>query len=730
MRAQYSVPAALGLFLTLVFLLVISSGQRPTLLEKIELALYDQRLNFTLQDQLDRRIVIIDIDEKSLASIGRWPWPRGKVAELVDVLFDQYQIALLGFDVLFSEPYSRVELADVQQLLKSGGGLEEVAALAAMSGDAALGTRLAEHPVVLSMMFDQTDARVHMGALGAPILLDGELPESVPVPRPKGFVANLPEFARHAQSGFFDNPLVDLDGVYRRTPLLQYYKGDFYPSLALALWQALVLSNDVRPVVESDIAGRYQVLTGLDAAGLYIPVDPRGAVLIPYRGQVGSFPYISASDILDGSVDPVLLSGTIAILGTSAGGLMDLRNTPVGHLYPGVEVHANILSAMLDQRFLYEPDFVKSLELLALLFCGLLLSLVLPYLSVLAGSLLSLFLMAVVVTFNLYAFTQHQWVLPLATPLLLIVLVFMLLQTAGFFLEVRHRHNLARVFGQYVPPEIVRQLQESGQAIHLEGENRQMTVLFSDIRDFTSLSENLSATRLARLINLYLSGMTEIIHRHQGTIDKYIGDAVMAFWGAPLSDPDHARHALRASLAMLDALPGINQTLEAEGLPSLSIGIGLSAGHMSVGNMGSSFRVAYTVMGDAVNLGARLEGLTKYYGVQLLVSEAVSQEASGYVYREIDRVRVKGKAKPVGVFQPMGMTAALTEDDLGWLEVYHAALLAYRQQQWQAADAGFAECLSQRPGDRVPELYLQRIKQLENAALPTDWDGVFDHQSK
>ncbi|MFN3581205.1 MAG: CHASE2 domain-containing protein, partial [Pseudomonas sp.] len=707
-----------------------ASGLRPTLLQKIELALYDQRLNFSLQEQQDPRVVIIDVDEKSLASIGRWPWSRGKIAELVDVLFDQYQVALLGFDVLFSESYTRIELSDVQQLLRDGGGLEEVAALAAMSGDAALSERLAEHPVVLSMMFDQMDARIRMGALGAPVTLQGELPENAPVPRPKGYVANLPELAQHAEAGFFDNPLVDLDGVYRRTPLLQFYQGDLYPSLALALWQALVLSKDVRPVVESDIAGRYQVLTALDAAGLHIPVDPRGAMLIPYRGGVGSFPYISASDLLDGSADPALLSGAIAILGTSAGGLMDLRTTSVGHLYPGVEVHANILSAMLDQRFLYEPDFVQSLELLALLFCGLLLSLLLPYLSVLSGSLLSLFLLVVVVTFNLYAFTQYQWVLPLATPLLLITLLFMLLQTAGFFLEVRNRHNLARVFGQYVPPEIVRQLQESGQAIHLEGEDREMTVLFSDIRDFTSLSENLSATQLARLINLYLSGMTAIIHRHQGTIDKYIGDAVMAFWGAPLNDPEHARHALQAALAMLEALPGINQALQAEGLPSLSIGVGLSAGQMSVGNMGSSFRVAYTVMGDTVNLGSRLEGLTKYYGVQLLVSESVSQQASDYVYREVDRVRVKGKAKPVGVFQPMGMATALSNEDLAWLEKYQVALQAYRQQQWQAAAAGFAECLAQRPEDKVSGLYQQRIKHLSETPLPADWDGVFDHQSK
>lgn len=730
MRAQYFLRAALGLLFTLAFLLVIAGGQRPTLLEKIELALYDQRLNFTLQANEDRRVVIIDVDETSLASIGRWPWSRGTIAELVDVLFDEYEVALLGFDVLFSESYTRVEIADVEKLLKEGGGLAEVSVLAGLSGDAALSQRLSEHPVVLSMMFDQDDARVRMGALGDPIRLQGELPESAPLPRPKGYVANLPEFARHAEAGFFDNPLVDLDGVYRRTPLLQYYQGDLYPSLALALWQALVFSKDVLPVVESDITGRYQVLTALDAAGLHIPVDPRGAMLIPYRGGIGSFPYISASAVLDGSADPALLNGAIAIFGTSAAGLMDLRTTPVGHLYPGVEVHASILSAMLDQRFLYEPDFVKSLELVALLVCGLLLSLLLPYLSVLSGSLLSLFLMALVVTFNLHAFSQYQWVLPLATPLLLIVLLFMLLQTAGFFLEVRNRHNLARVFGQYVPPEIVRQLQESGQAIHLEGEARQMTVLFSDIRDFTSLSEDLSATQLARLINLYLSDMTAIIHRYQGTIDKYIGDAVMAFWGAPLQDQEHARHALQAALAMLDALPGINRALHAEGLPTLSIGIGLSAGQMSVGNMGSSFRVAYTVMGDTVNLGARLEGLTKYYGVQLLVSEAVSQQASDYVYREVDRVRVKGKAKPVGVFQPMGMAAALTEDDLAWLQVYHAALEAYRQQRWQVAESGFAECQTLRPDDKVSELYLQRVKQLAMTPPPADWDGVFDHQSK
>lgn len=732
MPNQYWSRVLLGLLITLLLLVLLAQGMRPALLQAVERAIYDQRLNLTLQPAPDPRIVIIDIDEPALALLGRWPWPRGQLAALLDVLFDDYGIALLGMDVLFSEPYARIELAEVEQLLREGAGLQGLAALAERSGDAALAQRLQRYPVVLSLMFDQQDARLQLGALGPPVQLVGDaLPATAPLPAPRGYIANIPELTNAAAAvGFFDNPLVDSDGVYRRTPLLQHYQGDYYPALALAMWQALVLEREVRLEVEADIRGQQPVLTALHTGGLRIPVDPQGAMLIPYRGKAGSFTYVSVADVLQGQIDLQLLAGAVAILGTSAGGLMDLRTTPVGAVYPGVEIHANLLSAMLDQRFFYQPDFVAVLELLGLALCGLLLSLLLPRLSVLAGSALALLLAGSLVAFNLYALVQWSWVLPLASWLLLIAVLFTLLQTAGLFIEVRNRQYLASVFGQYVPPEIVRQLQGRRQQIQLAGESRNMTVLFSDIRSFTSISEHLSPAQLARLINLYLSRMTQAIHQQHGTVDKYIGDAVMAFWGAPLDDPQHARHGLQTALTMLQALPEINQTLQREGLPPVAIGIGLNSGEMSVGNMGSSFRVAYTVLGDAVNLGARLEGLTKYYGVALLISESVREQAPEYACRQVDLVRVKGKSQPVAIYQPLGLHSTLSEADAQWLHACEQALAAYRAQDWQAAQAAFGALQQQDPSDRVSELYLQRIQQLANSRLPDDWDGVFDHQSK
>jgi adenylate cyclase len=312
----------------------------------------------------------------------------------------------------------------------------------------------------------------------------------------------------------------------------------------------------------------------------------------------------------------------------------------------------------------------------------------------------------------------------------LILFIFVFQTLWGFFVEARDKRMLAKLFGQYIPPELVEEMAESPEKISVSGESRDMTVLFSDVRGFTTISEGLEPQALTQLMNEMLTPMTHVIHHHRGTIDKYMGDAIMAFWGAPLEDPDNARHALEAGLEMVKALPGINQRFREKGWPEINIGVGLNSGLMSVGNMGSEFRMAYTVMGDAVNLGSRLEGLTKQYGVNIIVSEFTRAKVPDYCFLELDRVKVKGKDEPVVIFEPLGPTSEQTEETLHRLERFHSALSEYREQRWSIAEQSLLKLAEEEPDRKIYQVYLERIAHFKEDPPDIDWDGVFTHTSK
>jgi adenylate cyclase len=321
-------------------------------------------------------------------------------------------------------------------------------------------------------------------------------------------------------------------------------------------------------------------------------------------------------------------------------------------------------------------------------------------------------------------------VFPLAAGVLAVLSLFLFNMSYGYLVEERGKRQLAGRFGQYIPPELVEELSENPEAMALKSENKELTVLFSDVRNFTTISEGLDPEELTALMNEYLTPMTGLIFRHRGTIDKYMGDAIMAFWGAPLDDPDHARNALKAAMAMLAELRNIQKRFQEKGWPPIRIGIGLSTGKMSVGNMGSEFRQAYTVMGDAVNLGSRLEGLTKEYGVELIVSEVTAQAVPEYQYRELDRVRVKGKDQPVTIYQPLGLKSELDEAAKSELQLYREALKLYRAENWDMAELQFLNLGKAHPSEHLYALYAERIVFFRNTPPAPGWDGVFTHQHK
>ncbi|QNI01947.1 adenylate/guanylate cyclase domain-containing protein [Halomonas sp. SH5A2] len=714
-----------GIAIVVALLLDLVGWMPMPFLERLEWQTYDTRVRATLSEEADPSLAIIDIDERSLYEVGQWPWPRTVVAELVEMLFETYDAGLLGVDIVFAEPEGRVLESYWETLVSDYPELEERSP--PESGDAVLADTLANYPVVLGHYF-QASAAVDdpppVGALPSPVAVSEG--DSLAVPEPERFTSNLPKLQQSAMGGgFFDNPRVDDDGVFRRVPLLQRWEGELYPSLPLAMLMAMIGGPTIDPQV-GEGAGVAQ-LEALDVGGFKIPVDNQGAALVPWYGERGHFAYISAVDVINERVEPEALAGKTLILGASAPGLMDLRSTPVGSVFPGPEVNMTLLAGMLHQSFKAQPPWVAGAELVSLVLLGALMTFLYPRLSAPVLLAVSAGLLGMTLGGNLWAW-QQGLVLPLASFAVLLVLQMLWHLALNFLRESQHKRWVAERFGQYVPPKLVDDMVDSGESLGLAGEERELTVLFSDVRGFTAFSESIPPAELTLVMNRLLTPLTGAIHAHDGTIDKYMGDAIMAFWGAPIHDAAHAEHALEGAFAMLEALEDINQIFTQEGKPALAMGVGLNTGPMSVGNMGSSFRMAYTVMGDNVNLGSRLEGLTKAYGVSVLVSESTAQQAPNWCFRKLDKVRVKGRSAPLWVLEPLGKWKALTQSQREWQAAFEQAVALYQAASLSEAQAAFNALEDQQ--DSPTQLYLQRIAYFQQTPPPADWDGVWTHVDK
>ncbi|MBS1227973.1 MAG: putative transrane sensor domain protein [Proteobacteria bacterium] len=721
---------AFGLALALVFLGHSARFYQIPLLNTLDAFAYDARLRLTTPGGVDQRIVILDIDEKSLAEQGRWPWSRDKMAALVSQLFDRYGVVLLGFDVVFAEADGSSGLASLEAIA-SGELKGDAAFLSALKGlrgplnyDQRFADALRNRPVVLGYYFSSVNGAHQSGALPAAAVPAAAFAgREIDFTRWRGYGGNLPEFQRSAVNAGHFNPLVDFDGVARRVPMLVEHEGQYYESLSLAMARLLLGKAPLKPgYPDADSGGmEWLELAPVGGRALRIPVDDQVASLIPYRGAQGSFAYLSAADVLSGRLALEALKGKIVLLGTTAPGLMDLRATPVGSAYPGVEIHANLLAGILDGDIKQKPSYVVGADALLLLLCALLLACSLPVLSPMRASLLALTLLSGVVGLNLWLWSSGL-VMPVAAVVSAILCVYAFNMSWGYFVETRSKRQFAELFGQYVPPELVDEMARDPERYSMEGKNEELTVLFSDVRGFTSISEGLDPKELTRLMNAYLGAMTAVVQKNRGTLDKYIGDAIMAFWGAPVANPDHARQAVLTALEMQSELRRLDEPFKARGWPPLQIGVGISSGTMTVGDMGSPVRKSYTVMGDAVNLGARLEGITKQYGVGIIVSEATRALVGDIVYRELDRVRVKGKGEPVAIFEPLGSEVSDAERDE--LTLWHQALRLYREQDWDQAEL-LLDQLSRLSAQRVLyQIYAQRIIHYRANPPESAWDGV------
>jgi len=746
---------ALGLLVVLVFLGHAARFYQVGFISQLDQIIYDYRLRLTMPGTLDNRIVILDIDEKSLAvpELGRWPWGRDKMSTLVDKLFDKYGIAVLGFDVVWAERDESSGLKVLDQLARKE--LREFPQFAAalnslrpqLDHDGMFAKAIGGRPVVLGYYFNSDEDARESGTLPDPVLPAGTFAgRNIAFQAWHGFGANLPELqAAAALSGHF-NPAIDFDGVVRRVPMLNEYKGKYYESLSLAVIRLLMgldaassarsktiaLPKVVPFLAESRTKG-YGGFERIDVGPINIPVDENVTTLIPYRGNRNSFEYISLSDVYFDRAPVESLRGRIALVGASAPGLVDLRSTPVGSAYPGVEIHANLIAGMLDFNkgaLKQKPPYMIGAEVVLLILGGVALTLLLPLLSPVRATLVSLVFLVLITGLNVMIWSGAGMVLPLASSMLMIIALFALNMSYGYFVETRSKRQFTELFGQYVPPELVDKMAEDPEKYSMEGRSEELTVLFSDIRGFTSISEGLSPKDLSAFINEYLTSMSLVIRNNRGTLDKYIGDAIMAFWGAPVTDLEHARQGVLSAMLMQEELKKVSESFTARGWPPIKIGVGVNSGVMSVGDMGSKLRRAYTVMGDSVNLGSRLEGITKQYGVGIICGQRTKELVKDVAWRELDRVRVKGKDEPIAIFEPLGFEGHVEKERLEEWKLWNQALRAYRAQDWDQTDTLLLNLQRMVPGSHLYEVYAERVAHYRTEPPGEPWDGVWKFETK
>lgn len=732
----------------LVFALLHAIGLAPIgVLQRLDDIVYDARLRATMPGTLDERIVIVDIDEKSLAEVGRFPWGRNKLAQLTDVLFDQQKIALLGFDIVFAEPDDSSGLSRLVELARKefkdqAGFAERVRQLQPeLDYDAVFAKALEKRPVVLGYYFSNDGEGRTAGNLPAPVVTKDDLKgRLVSAYSWTGYGANIGVLANAAPVAGHFNPIADGDGVVRSLPLLAEYKGKYYESLALAMFRYLVGAPRVAMGFSDEkwLSRNYQgldrILLTEGKSALAIPVDKHVATLVPYRGpggaKGGSFRYVSASDVLSGRLPPGSLKDKIVLVGTTAPGLLDLRVTPVGEVYPGVESHASLISGWLDAKVTLRPDYALGYDVFILLLAGLVLAIGLPLLSAPRAVVLSLGVLVFVTGLNMWLYISYGLVMPLAAAGVMTVTAFALNMSYGYFVETRSKRELANLFGTYVPPELVDEMVKDPDSYNMKATSRELTVMFCDMRGFTKMSEHMEPTKLQELLTGVFSSLTSVIRGNRGTIDKYMGDCVMAFWGAPVETPDHAHLAVKSAMEMANAVRDINLDHRARGLPDIGIGIGLNTGTMCVGDMGSNIRRAYTVIGDAVNLGSRLEGLSKVYGVDIVVSETTRKMAPEYAWQELDRVRVKGKEQAVAIFWPMAPAGQLSEASSTELKTWVSFVRAYRAQNWDQADVLLINLMRMNANKFLYQLYAERVASMRLLPFDPEWDGATNFVTK
>ena len=714
----------------------------PSWVEVPRLLMFDRFQNLQPRESDEMQVMVVDIDEASLAKIGQWPWSRRVVADMVTTLMGA-GAQIVGFDAVFAEP-DRLS-PDTYAAAAPDLPRDIVDRLAAMpSNDAYFAAVLKQSRAVLGLAGalearDKTvTPRPRQPAVAVRNVVNSrDDPRKYLISFPN-VVGNLKVLEDAAVGRGFFSISPEHDSIVRRIPAIARIEGarDPFPTLAVEILR--VLSQSSTLIIRSQPEVGIQDIV-LQEAKIVIPTDLNGR-LYPHYALTRQERYVSAHEIVTGTFPPERFRDKIVLVGSSAAGLRDLRSTPLESSVPGVEIHAQLLESIVNDRLLSRPEWADVAELAALAVIGLIViigmalvgaKLTLGLFFLLTGSLIAV---------SWHFFTSERLLLDAAYPIFTAFILYLILTYGAYVAEEAERRQVRNAFSLYLSPAMVQRVAANPKALNLGGEMRQMTIMFCDLRGFTTISEMYDAAGLTTLINRYLTPMTTIIQDRSGTVDKYIGDAIMAFWNAPLDVVDHQREACRALLGMRQGMIELNADLQAEAEQSggkyvpLAIGIGLNSGECCVGNMGSAQRLNYSVLGDAVNLAARLEGQSKTYGVDNVIGEATMQGVTDFALLELDLIQVKGKTVPVRVFTVLGDEKLATDPEFQALSGHHRRMIAaYRAQRWAIAAAAIAECLPYIDRFRIRgllELYLHRIEDLRENPPGLTWDGAYVAKTK
>jgi adenylate cyclase len=733
-RAQ-QVGLARAVCILLLFALVPLRLADPRPLQELRTRTFDFFQVLRPRPQEIRPVVIVDIDEASLKAIGQWPWPRTTVADLVTQI-TKLGAAAIGFDIIFPEP-DRMSPAVAEHSFR-GIDAETRAKLDSLpSNDEALAEAIKHSRVVVG----QAGAASPEVKTAADAALQTGFAVRGPDARPylvtfAGLLRNVPviEQAAAGRGLFSIDP--ESDGIIRRVPLIMTAQGSLVPSLSLEMLRVVTGSSAI--LVRTNEAG----IESVAVPGLELPTDRNGQFWVHFNHHDPER-YVSAKDVLQGNVPPDRLAGKLVLVGTSAIGLLDLKTTPLDAAIPGVEVHAQILESVLSKSNLVNPNYAIGAELALAVVFGLAIIVAAPMLPASIVIVLGGCLIAGLIGLSLYLFVEHSLLIDFTYPLISSWLIYLVLTFVNYFREQKQRRQIRSAFGYYLSPHMVEQLARSPEKLVLGGEERRMTILFSDVRGFTTISEYYKddPQGLTRLMNRFLTPLTNAIIERRGTIDKYIGDAIMAFWNAPVDDHDQEANACEAALEMLSRAETLNGELkrdaEANGgiyMP-LRIGIGLNTGPCVVGNMGSDFRFNYSVLGDTVNLASRLEGRTKDYRIPVVIGSRTAEGAKEkFAVMEIDLIMVKGKKQPEAVFTVLGRSEVEADPRCKELRDTNTQMLRrFRTQQWDDAKELIARCRKFANGfdlSGLYDMYEERIELYRAQPPGPDWDGVYEAETK
>lgn len=715
--------AALGLA-TLVGVLWAFGGH-PDLRNRLSALVFDFYQNVKPRQQAGAPIAIVDFDEASLREIGQWPWPRSDIARIVDNVRD-LGAAAIAFDMVFSEP-DRTSLGEAARALSRAGAKVELPN-GLPDNDTLLAQSFARDGVTAGFVLSN-ETKTLPPPPKAGLAVAGASPDEYLLPF-SGAVANLPALDDAAAGlGFYSFP-PSPDGIVRSVPLVAMSGGQVYPALAV---EALRTAQGASSIIiratgasgEAD-TGR-PAMTALKIGAFEVPTGASGEFLVYFSG-LPNLPYIPAARLLDEKTAAQyadVLNGSIVLVGTSAVGLRDLVATPRASATPGVAVHAEIIDQILSGVFLTRPDWAPGAEISAAALLTMLLLVAVLSLGPLLGAVAAALITAIALAISWSAFLYGHLLIDPLLPSLSVVVVYLVVTAFLLLLTDRERQFVRHAFAHYLSPSLVERLAENPDALSLGGETREITILFSDIRGFTSLSEKLDPQQITGVLNRFLTPMTDVLLKSEATIDKYIGDAIMAFWNAPLSIERHPRSACLAALSMFTALDELNRR-EALGI---KIGVGLNTGTCCVGNLGSQQRFSYSAIGDPVNVAARIEGLTKQYKLGILISEMTAAAAGDLAMIEVDRVRVVGRSEPVAIYTLLGDEAHAGEPAFKTHAEAHDRMLgAYRGRDFSTALTANREARRRGPEHLKGfyDLYAERIASLQETPPPANWDGVFN----